>query len=178
MASAFGHALTSLAIGSSYQKQEQHWKFLLLGVFCSVIPDADVVSFHLGVRYEDFWGHRGFTHSIAFAVLLAVIVTFLFYKDRFAGKKGAYYILFFTLCGVSHGILDAMTTGGKGVAFFSPFDTSRYFLPWRPIRVSPIGAAKFFGQRGIAVLKSEAVWIGIPCAAWMLAMKLLKKAHR
>lgn len=31
-----------------------------------------------------------------------------------------------------------LTDGGLGVAFFSPFDNKRYFLPWRPIRVSPI----------------------------------------
>lgn len=170
MASAFGHALTSLAIGSSYQKQQQHWKFLLLGVFCSVIPDADVISFQLGVHYGDFWGHRGFTHSIVFAALLAALLTFFFYRDIFLTKKGLTYMLFFTLCGVSHGILDAMTSGGLGVAFFSPFNTDRYFFPWRPIKVSPIGAGKFFGPRGIAVLKSEAVWIGVPCLVYMGVM--------
>ena len=178
MASAFGHALTALALGSSYKKQQQHVKFLLLGVFCSVIPDADVLSFRFGVHYEDFWGHRGFMHSIVFAVLLAALLTFFFYRDIFLAKKGIIYMLFFTLCGVSHGILDAMTTGGLGVAFFSPFNTERYFFPWRPISVSPIGAGKFFGPRGIAVLKSEAVWIGIPCVVYMAAMRLLRSLKR
>jgi len=40
-----------------------------------------------------------------------------------------------------------MTKGGLGVAFFSPFDNSRYFLPWRPIRVSPIAIHRFFSAR-------------------------------
>lgn len=36
----------------------------------SLLPDADIVGFSLGVRYEDPWGHRGATHSFAFAVLI------------------------------------------------------------------------------------------------------------
>src|SRR5215831_7502105 len=51
------------------------------------------------------------------------------------GRFALFAYLF--LATASHGVLDAMTNGGLGVAFFSPFDTTRYFLPWRPIRVSP-----------------------------------------
>jgi len=40
-------------------------------------------------------------------------------------------VLFFVAA--SHGLLDAMTRGGEGVALLSPFDTTRYFLFWRPI---------------------------------------------
>jgi inner membrane protein len=54
-----------------------------------------------------------------------------------------------------------MTTGGLGVAFFSPFSNTRYFFPWRPIAVSPIGA-RFFSPRGFAVLLSEALWVWTP----------------
>jgi hypothetical protein len=60
----------------------------------------------------------------------------------------------------SHGLLDAMTDGGLGVAFFSPFDRTRYFLGWRPIHVSPIAAHRFFSSRGLTILWSEirSVW--------------------
>jgi inner membrane protein len=60
-------------------------------------------------------------------------------------------------------LLDAMTTGGIGVALLAPFDVTRYFFPWRPIAVSPIGIARFFSERGVAVLLNEAVWVGLPC---------------
>jgi hypothetical protein len=33
------------------------------------------------------------------------------------------------LATAGHGLLDAMTNGGLGLAFFSPFDNHRYFLP-------------------------------------------------
>jgi len=48
------------------------------------------------------------------------------------------------------------------VAFFSPFDNQRYFFPWRPILVSPIGVTRFFSHRGLMVLQSEILWIWLP----------------
>jgi inner membrane protein len=60
-------------------------------------------------------------------------------------------MLDFFLITASHGILDAFTNGGLGIALFSPFDNSRYFFPFRPIQVSPIGAG-FFSMRGLRVL--------------------------
>ena len=68
---------------------------------------------------------------------------------------------YFAAVTASHGILDALTDGGLGIAFFSPFDTHRYFFPWRPIQVSPIGPG-FFSARGVRVLASELRWIWIP----------------
>jgi inner membrane protein len=59
----------------------------------------------------------------------------------------------------SHGLLDAMTDGGSGVAFFSPFENSRYFFPFTPIRVAPIGITRFFTARGLEVLRSELLWV-------------------
>ena len=63
----------------------------------------------------------------------------------------------------SHGVLDALTNGGHGVAFFSPFVNTRYFFPWRPLGVSPMGIS-LFSDRGIQVVLSELVWIWLPCA--------------
>jgi len=174
MASLFGHAITSIAIGSSFSNTLQSWKFWTLGVFCSILPDADVISFSLGIPYDHFWGHRGFTHSFLFAFIIGLLVTILFFGKTRASLKGV-YVLFFTLCTASHSILDAMTDGGLGVAFFSPFDNSRYFFHWRPIKVSPIGASNFFSHWGKRVLISEFSWIAIPGLLYMLFMKLLKK---
>jgi inner membrane protein len=80
------------------------------------------------------------------------------------------------LATASHGVLDAMTNGGLGVAFFSPFDNRRYFLPWRPVRVSPIAVTRFFTPRGLAILQSELLWIWLPAIllaslVWMLRRK-------
>jgi inner membrane protein len=65
---------------------------------------------------------------------------------------------------LSHGILDAMTDGGLGVAFFSPIDQNRYFLPIRPIHVASMSLRDLLGPHGLDVLTSECVWVWIPCA--------------
>ena len=99
-------------------------RVVFLGVIGSIIPDADVAAFAFGIPYAHTFGHRGFTHSIAFAALFALLATFLV-----RGRIGTFAFLF--LCTVSHAILDAFTDGGLGVAFFSPFSNERYFFPSR-----------------------------------------------
>ncbi len=175
MASIFGHALTAVAIGSSFSKKIKSWKFWLLGILCSVIPDADVIGFQIGIPYESFWGHRGFSHSILFAVLFGILITALFYSKNFFSKKGVLYMVFFTLCTLSHALLDGLTNGGLGVALFSPFDNTRHFLPWRPIQVSPIGASRFFSHWGLRVIYSELYYIGIPALLYIIFMFLMKR---
>ena len=81
----------------------------------------------------------------------------------------------FFLVTVSHGLLDAMTNGGLGVAFFSPFDTARYFFPWRPISVSPVGVGRFFGGQGAAILASEIEYVWLPLATLWAAVAVLRR---
>ena len=133
-----------------------------MAVLCSILPDIDVVGFPLGIRYGDLWGHRGMTHSLLFAAVIAAIMAFRFAPAR--GERWKLMLLLFVVT-ASHGLLDAMTNGGLGVAFFSPFDTRRYFLAWTPIQVSPIGASGFFSARGADVLWSEIVWVWGPAIA-------------
>jgi inner membrane protein len=103
-------------------------------------------------------GHRGFTHSLFFAALLAALVVALFFR----GSSWLLMWLYFFVATASHGILDAMTNGGLGVAFFAPFDNARYFFPFRPIQVSPLHVHRFFSARGAAILLSELKWVIAP----------------
>lgn len=174
MASLFGHAFASIALGSSFPKNQQTWKLFSLAIICAIIPDADVLGFNFGIAYESFWGHRGFSHSLFFALLLGVLLVFFFYKKLFLSKKGIILIFFFFLCTTSHSVLDAMTSGGYGIAFLSPFNDTRYFFPWRPIKVSPLGVANFFTQRGLKVIYSELIWIGIPGITYIILTSIIK----
>jgi inner membrane protein len=164
MPSVFSHAVVASSLGAWYRPAllARVW---IAGMLCSAIPDLDVIGFRFGIHYRDFLGHRGFTHSLAFAALLATLVSILF-PLRDAEARARYSVgtyLFF--CTASHGVLDAMTNGGLGVAFFSPFDTRRYFFPWRPIQVAPIGMTRFFSAAGLAVLRSELLWVWLPSLA-------------
>ncbi|HEX8170499.1 MAG TPA: metal-dependent hydrolase [Thermoanaerobaculia bacterium] len=128
---------------------------LFTGALLAILPDVDVLAFPLGIPYAHPLGHRGFTHSIVFAVITSLIAA------RLLRVRGAWPAL--VACALSHPLLDALTDGGLGVALFAPFDNRRYFFPWTPIRVSPIGAG-FFSARGLETLRSEILWVWLPCA--------------
>jgi inner membrane protein len=177
MASIFGHAVAAIAIGSSLSKPFKSIKFWLICVGCAVLPDLDVIGFSFGISYAAFWGHRGFSHSILFAFLIGFFFALIFYYRLFKKEYKKFILIGFCffLCTVSHALLDALTTGGKGVALFSPLDNTRYFFPWKVIKVSPIGVSKFFSQRGINVIMSELKWIGIPSLIYITGIKILRK---
>ncbi|MBA3684816.1 MAG: metal-dependent hydrolase [Planctomycetes bacterium] len=160
MTTIFTHAVVAVAIGVPFRPTVLPRKVWILGAICSMVPDADVLGFAFGVQYADFWGHRGFTHSLLFAALLALVAT-LRYLGRPCRAAVAVYLFLAT---ASHGLLDALTDGGLGVAFFSPFDDTRYFLPAQPVHVAHIGLG-FFSAGSIAVMVSEMLWIWIPSLA-------------
>ncbi len=174
MASAFSHALVALALGRALPRCFMTRSVVWLGMICSIVPDVDVISFSFGIRYGDLWGHRGLTHSLFFAGLLSMGLVALWYRHEPARMRAGLWIYFF-LCTASHGGLDAMTDGGLGVAFFSPFDTERYFFTVRPVAVSPIGIGEFFTPDAIRVLASEATWIWLPTLTALLIARALQR---
>ena len=174
MASAFSHALVALALGRTTPRLFMTRSVVWLGMVCSIVPDVDVISFSFGIRYGNLWGHRGLTHSLFFACLLSMGLVALWYRHEPTRMRAGLWIYFF-LCTASHGVLDAMTDGGLGVAFFSPFDTSRYFFTVRPVAVSPIGIGEFFTADAIRVLTSEATWIWLPTLAALLIVRALQR---
>ena len=102
----------------------------------AMLPDLDVIGFALGVRYGDPWGHRGAPHSLVMAAALGVAVTAIARRRGLPQGRNA---LFTVTVLASHGLLDTMTDGGLGCALLWPFSNARYFAPWRPIPVAPIG---------------------------------------
>jgi len=173
MASAFSHAIVALAMGKAFRNKELGLRELFLGALCSTVPDLDVLGFPLGIEYGDMWGHRGMTHSVVFAALLAGILVAVWYRTKPAIALTGLFLYFF-LCTASHGLLDALTDGGLGVAFFSPFDTTRYFFPLRPVLVSPIGISEFFSAYGVRVLANEVVWIWLPSCALFVVLRAIQ----
>ena len=175
MPSVFSHAIAAVALGGAAVGGPSRVRIWVLGALCAAAPDLDVVSFLFGIHYGDMLGHRGLSHSIFFAALLATVVT-MFVRHTWPESPGAAKLwLFFFLATASHGLLDSMTNGGLGVAFFAPFSNSRYFLPWRPILVSPISIQVFLGYRGVRVMRSELGWIWLPAALVFLTGLALRR---
>lgn len=176
MASAFGHAALGATLGKLLLPDRRHWPYWVAAALCAALPDVDSVGYRLGVPYDSLWGHRGLTHSLLAAVVVAVVGAALSQLARAASRPSAGRLaLLLFLATASHGLLDAMTTGGLGVAFFSPWELKRYFFSFRPIKVSPISIRAFFNGRGLRVLASEAIWVGLPCLLVLWLQQLLAR---
>lgn len=162
MPTIFSHAVMALGLGAAFFGRKAPAGALAMGALCAALPDADVAGFAFGVRYEDPIGHRGFSHSLVFAALLATLVLPAVYRRGKGGPGSGRLWSYLFLATASHGLLDAMTDGGLGIALLAPFDNHRYFFPFRPIEVSPIGVSRFLSGRGLAVIASELLWVWLP----------------
>jgi inner membrane protein len=177
MPSAFTHIFAAGALGKMYTVEKMPTRFWVLAAGCSVLPDIDIIGYYFfGIRYGGMFGHRGFSHSLTFALLVSVLVVLLAFPavQRFSKKWWSMLAIFFVVT-ASHGILDSMTDKGMGVGFFIPFDNTRYFMPWRPIYASPMKIAKFFSRTGLEVLTAEIIWIWIPMTALYAGVRALRK---
>ncbi len=163
MPSVISHAVVAVAAGITFAPRDVPHHFWSLSIACSMIPDADIIGFSLGIPYQHLFGHRGFFHSPFLGLLMSIFLVFVLFRDiEIFSRQWFFYFIFFFLLSASHGILDAFTNGGLGIALLSPFDNTRYFFPWTPIMVSPIGMKAFFSKWGLAVIKSEVLWVWLP----------------
>ena len=167
---SLGHVAVGLAAARTHgEGHRPHWRWAVAWSALSMLPDADVIGFSLGVPYEAPWGHRGATHSFAFAVIVGAIVGSVIRRferrqslprrsSEAVGerRRGLRTALVAAVVLATHPLLDTLTDGGLGCALFWPFDLTRYFSPWRPIQVAPIGLA-FLSSYGAIVAMSEIV---------------------
>ena len=197
MPSIITHAAVPLALWCATDRGRIPPRLLAAGVIAAMLPDADVLAFALHIPYADAFGHRGASHSLLFACVLAAVAAVLAFfgncrpwsaqhasgsrrpwsavscQPRLASTVQAAVFVF--ICAASHPLLDAMTSGGLGVALAWPWSEQRFFAPWRPIRVSPF-APQFFSTRGLATLLSELRWVWLPLAGAVVAWKLNQPA--
>jgi inner membrane protein len=142
-------------------------RLLFASILLPILPDADALLTPW-IPYGHPFGHRGFTHSLFFAAVVGAGTAALAVRGKW-GHSFLKLAVFFAAITASHGLFDAMTNGGLGVAFFAPFDNTRYFLPWRPIPVSPMSAAGLMTGRGLHVIIREFAlfWLfAIAAALW------------
>jgi inner membrane protein len=178
MPTVFSHAVVGLTLATVGKTPGSLGRLALVGALCAVAPDLDVVGLRFGIPWRHVLGHRGLTHSVPFAaVLAAVLAVGLFRGPGWNGRRGGLWLALF-LATASHGVLDAMTTGGPGVAFFAPFDDTRYFLPWRPIPVSPLSPGRFFSQRGVDIMQVEIPLLWLPAAVLAIVAARLRARRR
>ena len=161
---SIGHVAVGLTAARSSEGRASRWPSLLFWSALSLLPDIDVVGFMRGVPYGAPWGHRGATHSLTLAVAGGVVVGL---AARWFKRPVARTMAFAVVVLASHGLLDTMTDGGLGIALLWPFSLTRFFAPWTPIPVAPIGPA-FFTIDGATVALFE---VALFLPLWLYAFR-------
>jgi inner membrane protein len=172
MPTVFTHPAVPLALAAGLGRSAVSGRLLAAGVAACALPDLDVAAFRLGIPYAAEFGHRGFSHSLAFALFAAIAGACLFRWLNSTFQRSFWFIF---IAGVSHSVLDALTNGGLGIAFLWPWSNERYFAPFQVIQVSPLEISRFFSPRGAAVLWSEFLWVWLPCMGIAAIMVVVRR---
>ena len=166
MATIVTHAVVAAALAPLAPRGVRRSRLVLALCVLAVLPDLDVLSFSLGIPYAHPLGHRGFTHSLLFAAVLAGVVARYEFRTR-----RVFALLFAAIA--SHGVLDALTDGGLGIGFLIPFSNERFFAPVRPLPVSPIGLHRSV----LPVLAAEVAYVWVPTLAFAAGALLARRAR-
>ena len=98
----------------------------------AALPDVDAIGRPFGHGdIAALGGHRAVTHSVFFALAVAAVIALVTTRHEFESSRwriGAYAAAVV----LSHGLLDAFTTYGAGVAFLAPVSPQRWKSPWHP----------------------------------------------
>jgi inner membrane protein len=162
MPTILSHPVVPLALAIGLGSKIIPTRLAIFGVLACILPDADVLAFRLGIAYSNDYGHRGFTHSLFFALLVGLAAMPF---AHFLQSTRKVVFVFIALCTASHGMLDMLTNGGLGVAFFWPFSSERHFFPFQVVQVSPLSLSKIMGPAGLLLFKSELTWLWLPATA-------------
>ena len=106
MATIFSHPAVPLAAAVALGSGVIPRRLLEFGMICSILPDLDVLAFNFGIPYEAVMGHRGFTHSVLFAVLVALVFR---YGSTMGRERPWTTLLFLFGATISHGVLGPNT---------------------------------------------------------------------
>ena len=134
MPSSVSHALAAVAIGAPLAPPRTTPRYWVVGILCSVTLDLDAVGRVFGGGdLAVVGGHRALTHSLLFAVVVGMLATWTAFRDAHWDGARLRIAAYLILATASHGILDAFTSYGSGVAFLFPLTPVRYSSPWRPL---------------------------------------------
>jgi inner membrane protein len=151
----YTHGVVGLGAGTLFARSKLPVSFWTLAGLLPMLPDVD--SFW-DAPYGTMLGHRGFTHSLLFALAVGLAAAALFrHRLRYVPLA----MFFFIIIG-SHGVLDAFTDGGFGIPVFWPFSNHR-FGPRGPIHVSDVGF-EIPDWRTSRTVQSELLYVWLPVA--------------
>ncbi|MBS1633249.1 MAG: metal-dependent hydrolase [Bacteroidetes bacterium] len=119
------HIALGACVGEVFLGKKLGKKALLIGAFANSIPDIDfITAFWMSID-QSLLAHRGFTHSFLFALLVSVLLVYLFhirYKRYNILLK--VWISFFLLELLIHLFIDAFNN--YGIGWLEPFSHIRF----------------------------------------------------
>ncbi|MCB0536321.1 MAG: metal-dependent hydrolase [Bacteroidetes bacterium] len=119
-------ATLGAAIGQALLGKKIGGKAAVLGAIVATIPDLDVVLLPLYDSLQRISIHRGFSHSILFSVLGALLLTYILTRIKWTKHLSVKRLFIFNwLALFTHILLDAFTAYG-----------TQMFLPFSDYRVS------------------------------------------
>lgn len=131
MSSFIGHALTGVIskqrIKTELQPEKERLLYILAAA-AALLPDLDVLFFIL-IRPDGMLPHRGFSHSLLFAVLAAALLTALTRKAFPVPRLRLFLVYLVPL--LAHLALDYLMGAGPRVPFFAPFSYEGFLAPVR-----------------------------------------------
>jgi len=119
------HIALGACIGEAFFEKGFGKKAMLWGALAQSIPDIDFISAFYLTTPESLLAHRGFTHSILFAVLIIPIFALTAEKiHRPHNIPLSKWFLFFATEVLVHLFIDAFNN--YGIGWFEPFSHARY----------------------------------------------------
>jgi inner membrane protein len=118
------HIVLGACIGEATAGKMLGKRAMLVGALAQSVPDSDFIAYLWLDKTENLLGHRGFTHSLLFAVIITACMTW-FFKWYFRRRKvlRKELILLFGINIFTHLFLDSFNAYGIGL--FEPFYHTR-----------------------------------------------------
>jgi membrane-bound metal-dependent hydrolase YbcI (DUF457 family) len=113
------------AIAAWTQQRPPTRRVCLVAAACAALPDIDFFGWPVA--------HRAITHSLAFALVSAVMATLVFFRGPEWAQRRTRIAAIVGLALLSHACLDALSTYSFGVEFFAPFSQQRFRFLWTPL---------------------------------------------
>lgn len=118
------HTVLGACVGEALGGKKLGKKAMLIGAVANNVPDVDVVSSFWMKQADSLLAHRGFTHSILFALIFTFVAGWLM-KKKFSRNPFS-VSEWFSLIGINlflHLIIDSFTAYGTG--WYEPFSHER-----------------------------------------------------
>lgn len=170
MASIASHAVIGVAIGVTFMPRSADRRYVLLGAASAVLPDLDTLGSLSGFSGDDLFAHRGLSHSIVLGVFVAAVVSFVVSRLGRWRTSSRRLFLCVSMAMISHGLVDTMTTYGRGVALLAPFSNERFASPFRPLGTTGLEGQHSRTERIAALVLNEVVWLWLPATTLALAV--------